>query len=420
MTNPNTTPALDVRALVRPDRVHGSLYSDPAVFQKELDSIWHKVWVYIGHASEIATPGDYVRRQIGLQPVLMVRGEDDRVRVLFNRCRHRANLVCHKERGHAKRLICPYHGWTYSTTGELLGATFDEAYGGGLRRESLGLIPVPRVASYRGLVFASLAAEGISLEEHLGRVTEFIDLVIDRSPAGEVELSAGVQKVRYRGNWKMLPENSVEGGYHGLFIHKFVFNLSDSRTAQDRSAHQEDSILSLPGGHMVQDQRRQRTQKPAGAPAAREAYLQAMERTYGKDRGQALAEDLPPMFFVFPNLLYIQTHFRRVQPVSAEETTVHYHPALLKEVPPEINQALLRHHEGFFGPAGFLVGDDFQIMERNQAGLRALGDEWLFLGRGMHREKRLEDGGSSGYAMDENHLRGMWRHYADLMSGTPA
>jgi phenylpropionate dioxygenase-like ring-hydroxylating dioxygenase large terminal subunit len=430
MTNPITVPAqapaqspaqsLDVRALVGPDRVHGSLYRDPAVFQQEIDSIWHKVWVYVGHASEVAAPGDYVRRQIGLQPVLMVRGEDDRVRVLFNRCRHRANLVCHKERGHARRLICPYHGWAYATTGELVGATFDEAYDGGLPRESFGLIPVPRVASYRGLVFASLAAEGISLEAHLGRMTEFIDLVIDRSPAGEIELSAGVQKVRYRGNWKMLPENALEGGYHGLFIHKFVFDLIDSRTTRDRNAHREDSILSLPGGHMVQDYRRQGTQKPVGAPtAAREAYLQAMERSYGKDRAQALAADLPPMFFVFPNLIYIQTHFRRVQPVSAEETTVHYHPALLKDAPPEINQELLRHHEGFYGPAGFLVPDDFQIMERNQAGLRAQGDEWLFLGRGMHREKRLEDGGSSGYAMDENHLRGMWRHYADLMSRSP-
>lgn len=408
MTIPITAAAqpFDIRALVKRDRVHGSLYRDPAVFQKEIDAIWHKVWVYVGHESEVAARGDYVRRQIGLQPVLMVRGSDGQVRVLFNRCRHRANLVCSRERGHADRLICPYHGWAYATTGDLIAATFDEAYDAGMQQEDFGLIPVPRLAYYRGLVFASLSVHGISLDEHLGRVREFIDLVIDRSPAGEVELSAGVQKVRYRGNWKMLPENSLEGGYHGLFVHKFAFNLVDS-SARNRGAHQEDSILSLPGGHMVQDFRRQATQKPSGTSAgtsagARGAYPQAA--------------DLPPMFFVFPNLVYIQTHFRRVQPVSVDETTVHYYPALLKGARAEINRELLRQHEGFFGPAGFLVPDDFQIMERNQLGLQALGDEWLFLGRGVHREKRFEDGGSSGYAMDENHLRGMWRHYADLMS----
>ena len=99
------------------------------------------------------------------------------------------------------------------------------------------------------------------------------------------------------------------------------------------------------------------------------------------------------------------------------ETHVYYQPVLLKGVPPEINQEILRSHEITFGPAGFLSPDDIEIMERNQIGIQAQGNEWLFIGRGIHREENLPNGGTRGHDMDENHLRGLWRHYAQLLSG---
>jgi phenylpropionate dioxygenase-like ring-hydroxylating dioxygenase large terminal subunit len=64
-------------------------------------------------------PGDYVRKSLGLQDVIMTRGADGQVRLLLNRCAHRGNLVCEAERGHAKSFRCPYHRWTYKNTGEL-------------------------------------------------------------------------------------------------------------------------------------------------------------------------------------------------------------------------------------------------------------------------------------------------------------
>jgi phenylpropionate dioxygenase-like ring-hydroxylating dioxygenase large terminal subunit len=79
--------------LIKPDRVHGRVYYDSDVFALEQEKIWSKVWVYIGHESEVPEPGDYVRREIGLQPILLVRGRDGKLRALYNRCRHRANLV---------------------------------------------------------------------------------------------------------------------------------------------------------------------------------------------------------------------------------------------------------------------------------------------------------------------------------------
>jgi hypothetical protein len=79
--------------LVKPDRVHGSLYTDPRIFADELARIWYRTWVYVGHVSEIRQPGDYVRKSIGLQDVIMTRAADGGVHLLLNRCAHRANLV---------------------------------------------------------------------------------------------------------------------------------------------------------------------------------------------------------------------------------------------------------------------------------------------------------------------------------------
>ena len=149
---------------------------------------------------------------------------------------------------------------------------------------------------------------------------------------------------------------------------------------------------------------------------ARQAYLKAMVAAYGESRARELSEGLPAFFFIFPNFMFIQTHFRRLDPVSIDRTNVYYHPVLLKGAPEEINREILRFHEMSFGPAGLLTPDDMQTFERNQAGLGAHGDEWLYLGRGAHRETRYADGSASGQFMDETQLRGMWRHYAQLMS----
>ncbi len=411
----------DVGALVQPDRIHGRLYYDAAIFALEQRRIWDRVWVYLAHDSELPRPGDFVRRQLGLQPVIVVRGADGVIRALYNRCRHRANLVCHKERGNAAEFLCPYHGWTYATDGRLVAPTFGEAYDAALGKEQFGLTPVARVAAYRGLIFASASAAGAGLDEHLGAVKPLIDFAIDRAPAGELALTAGTQCVRYRGNWKMMAENSVEN-YHGPFVHKVAFALSDRRAGRIRASitrrapDQEDETYAFAGGHMVEYLPRQGPAVKAEPTPARRAYRDAMVAAHGEARARELTGTLPPFFFIFPNLLFIQTHLRRIEPVSVDETNVYYQPAFLKGAPQEINEELLRFHETSLGPAGFVAPDDMQIMERNQAALRARGDEWLFLGRGAHRERRLDDGRASGQFMDETQLRGLWRHYAALMS----
>ena len=411
---------IDYGALIEPTRVHSRLYCDPAVFEAELETIWHKVWVYVGHESEAPGPGDFVRRQIGTHPVVMIRGADGRIRVLYNRCRHRGNLVCHKEKGSAETITCPYHGWSYASDGALIGPTFKDGYAD-FPKDALGLTPLPRQGAYRGLVFASVAQDGITLDEHLGPAKHYIDLFMDQSPIGEIDIDTGVQKLRYQGNWKMLPENSMEGDYHGMFIHRIAFELHGRRTGLDMASLMSksvpDVIIGLPGGHMVEDYSGATMGAPKTPPPPwRLKYVADMEARYGKERARILTTTIAPLMYVFPNLLHVMTHIRRVQPVSVNETFVYYQPMRLKGAPDELNEARLREHEFGFGPAGFISPDDIEIMERNQIGLQAQGNGWLFIGRGAHRTKTLPDGRTAGYTMDENQLRAMWQHYARLMN----
>jgi phenylpropionate dioxygenase-like ring-hydroxylating dioxygenase large terminal subunit len=123
-----TRAAIDYRTLVKDDRVHGSVYTSPEIFDEEMENIFHRGWVYVGHDSEIPNPGDFRVRPMGRQSVIMVRDHDGQVQLLMNRCTHRANAVCQTERGNVSKFRCAYHGWTFRTNGDLLGVTYADRY----------------------------------------------------------------------------------------------------------------------------------------------------------------------------------------------------------------------------------------------------------------------------------------------------
>ena len=136
---------------------------------------WQHSWYYVANESEILNPGDFKSLIITEQPVIVVRGEDEQIRVLFNICRHREVMVCHEERGTTKQFVCPFHGWVYDTKGGLMGLAgpSDAIRAFQVRR---GLTPVPRVGTVCGCIFASLNADGESLKTYLKR-TKFFDEV---------------------------------------------------------------------------------------------------------------------------------------------------------------------------------------------------------------------------------------------------
>ena len=121
-------------------RVHRSAMTSPEVHRAEIERIFAKSWLYVGHESEIPNPGDFVRRPLGGRPIFMVRGVNSgNVNVFHNSCTHRGALVCRQDSGTAKVFSCFYHAWSFDTEGELKGVPDRDAYAGGLKFDELGL-----------------------------------------------------------------------------------------------------------------------------------------------------------------------------------------------------------------------------------------------------------------------------------------
>ena len=154
----------DIASLIRRDSVHRSVYTDPEIFALEMERIFGRTWVYLGHDCEISQEGDYKTTTIGTHPVILSRLTDGSVTALLNRCRHRGATVCQHEVGNSRFFRCAYHAWTYSNDGTLVGVPMPAGYGPSFNREAHGLAKVPRVASYRGFIFGSMAEDGPTLE----------------------------------------------------------------------------------------------------------------------------------------------------------------------------------------------------------------------------------------------------------------
>ncbi|MGP0057593.1 MAG: aromatic ring-hydroxylating oxygenase subunit alpha [Steroidobacteraceae bacterium] len=194
-------------ALIRSRRPGHALprefYTDPAIFECDMQSMLLKHWFCAGHMSSIARPGEYLVVDLGSESVIVVRTTAGEVRALLNVCRHRGSRLCAGRAGRAAaaRLTCPYHAWTYDLEGNLLAARLmPESF----RRSDMGLKTLP-VRVIEGLIF-----------------TTFAEQPLDFSAAEEaLARSAGVYgwaraKVAHRelysitANWKLAVENYME------------------------------------------------------------------------------------------------------------------------------------------------------------------------------------------------------------------
>lgn len=425
--------AVDARHLVHcpdpsdpatPHRVHRDAYVDPAVFEAEIDRIFGTAWVYVGHESEVRESGCFMTTTIGNQPVILVRSQDGEIRVLFNRCTHRAATVCQERRGRTTFFRCPYHAWTFRPDGTLGSFAFPDGYDDpGIKREDYALGRVPRVDSYRGFIFASLAATGPSLIEHLGNAAPYIDLFADLSPTGRFLVGKpGEHRYSYRGNWKTSMENSVDG-YHTNFVHSaFLEEVAPNRAAFRTFASKSPcTTVDLGNGHSLLDIRQALGDvlevKPTKT-AYGQAHKAALIERLGAERTREVFRSSGAQgwnLLVYPNLSFIQFHIRVTHPRAVDRTEVDMFPLLFDGGSAELNDERLRGHEIFYGPGGGGVNADLEVYHRVQDGLAAQSVEWLSFERGRNRTIAGANGELIGHASDEHPQRGFYRQWlADM------
>jgi Rieske 2Fe-2S family protein len=208
-------PALQPGALTLPAR-H---YTDPGLFQQELERIHFDMWLWAGRAEQLATPGSYLVVEVGSASVLILRGEGGALGAFHNVCRHRGTLLCSGDEGQLPgRLQCRYHGWTYALDGRLVGAPhMDRVEGFRESDYSLGKVAV---AEWDGHVFINLKADPPPLSEHLA------GLDVKFRPWRMQELKRVERRVYHvKANWKLVIQNYSEC-LHCPLAHPLLHRLS--------------------------------------------------------------------------------------------------------------------------------------------------------------------------------------------------
>ena len=161
---------------------------------------------------EIPNNGDFATRQIGDDPFVLIRGDDAKVRLLFDSCSHRSTQLCRAERGNALTFRCPYHGWTYNNSGELVGVPQNATGFKALDKSQWGMLAAPEIDTYEGLIFAALEPQTKSLREHLGDFTWYLDLHVKLT--GGMEVVGEPHRWIVDADWKSGADNFSGDSYH--------------------------------------------------------------------------------------------------------------------------------------------------------------------------------------------------------------
>src|SRR6478609_462266 len=340
--------------LVQPDRVHRSVYADPAIFELEMERLFGRAWLILGHQSQVKAPGDYFTTRMGREPVVVVNNGSD-IKVLINRCAHRGAMVCAEGTGNTERFVCPYHGWSYDRAGELKAVPF----GSGYRQETLKnlqLKPVPRVGNYRGFLFASLSPSGASLEDFLGAAKASFDDFVDRAPGGELEVAGGVFKHVYHGNWKLMLENHLDGA-HPAWVHASSVAVarnapepgapgqekySDIAVRQMRQNGAPDSVWeaigmwTTPRGHGYMGDYHDDTRLVAGlGNPAFEEYRRRLVACVGEKEADRILRVTLWNTIIYPNCSFMSQfrQLRIIHPVAVDRSVVCTYSFRMKDAP---------------------------------------------------------------------------------------
>ena len=425
--------------LVRPDRVHRSVYADPAIFDLEMERVFGRAWLLLGHESQVPHPGDYFTTRMGREPVILVRKSEKEAAVLVNRCAHRGSMVCAEGRGNVERFVCPYHGWSYDRAGALkavpLASSFPQDKLAGLRLKA-----VPRDASYRGFVYASLAPGGETLEEFLGPAKASLDDFVDRAPGGELEVAGGVFKHAYNGNWKLMLENHLDGA-HPAWVHassvavarnapepgrpgeEHYYDIAVRQMRQNgapESVWEATGIWTTPRGHGYMGDYHDDSRLVAGLgnPVFDEYRQRLIERVGEKEADRILRVTLWNTI-LYPNASFMSQfrQLRIIHPLAVDRSVVYTYSFRMKHAPPRMFRDTIAFSNVVNGTASWVLTDDLEVYERIQRGFSSGAVEWAYIGRGHGRDAAEPDGtlrGATGTS--EVFIRGQMRAWLDYMS----
>ncbi|MCY1389509.1 Anthranilate 1,2-dioxygenase large subunit [compost metagenome] len=426
----------DISDLLRDSEVHRDVYISPDIFRLEMERLWKRTWLYVGHASQVPNPGDYFTTTLATQPVVMVRHTDGEVHVVMNRCAHKGAKVVSDCSGNVGKFFrCPYHAWTFKTNGELLAIPLRKGYedtGFEQCDGARGLARVAHVRNYRGFVFARLDDEGPDFEEFFGESLSSIDNMCDRSPEGELEVAGGVLRYMHDCNWKIFLEN-LNDTMHPMVAHESAAGTAKAMwTEQPADAKKpmavelfvpfaegyafsdEMGVRVLPHGHSYTG---------VGSVSLHSGYSdipeyeEKMHSAYGSERAHEILGMARHNTVYYPSLTIkgVIQAIRVIRPISENKTLIESWTFRLKGAPEKLLQRTVMYTRLINSPMSVVGHDDMHVYQCIQEGLQAQGNDWVSLHRGYsHAEIGTGDFVCNGTS--EISMRNQFRAWKQYMS----
>lgn len=421
-----------IRALVRDGEVHSSVYTDAQLFALEMERLFHRRWLFLGHESQLPEPGSYFTGRLGQVPVVCVRGEDGQVRTLVNRCSHRGAKVCQGTAGKVPKLVCPYHGWTFELSGKLNWIPLREEYTGAACDRLHDLQEVAAMESYRGFLFASLQAPASSLSDYLGHFRTTIDNLVDRAPGGSVIASPILIRHKYRANWKLTFEN-LNDTLHARVAHSAAARAAQlvaralpagqadptlnmmTANAKPLEAFRDLSQVTEAGGHSYFG-----AHMPTTYGQIQEEYTEALVRAKGSEEAQRILGVERHVGILYPGSSWHARYqtVRIMQPLRPDLTEVIGFVFRLDGAPDGLLESALHYCNGSTSAFSTVITDDLEIYEGIQRAAHG-APGWLQIARET-RHRAAEPGTGSYPATSEAYIRNQYNSWLDAMCGETA
>lgn len=424
-----------IRALIRPDSVHRDLYLDAELFELEMTRLWRNTWIYVGHESQVPNAGDFYTTVIGLEPVIMLRGTDGVVRVLPNRCAHKGTKLVSAVQGHCAggALRCPYHGWTYRLDGTLRTIPLKAGYeGSGFEgsEASKGLQAIT-AADYRGFVFARLGRDGPDFHEYFGESLSSIDNMVERSPAGRLQVAGGVLRYLHDCNWKMFVEN-LNDAMHPMVAHESSAGTAKRLWQQAPAGAPTPMVIEqfapFVNGYEFFEKMGVRVYQNGHSYTGVNfsihssysnvgEYERRMVAAYGEERANRILGEARHNTVYYPSLTIkgaIQA-IRVVRPLAVDRTLIESWTFRLVDAPDDILNRTTTYTRLINAPTSVVGHDDLHCYRSIQEGLASASNEWVSLHRNYSPGDPSSVAGTYG-ATNEAPMRGQYQAWARFMT----
>lgn len=394
-------------------KVPRTSFVDTDVFESERNAIFNRCWLYLGHASELAKPGQFVTRTVAGRNVIFNRDAAGKVNAFMNTCPHRGATVCRDRSGTAKNFQCFYHGWVFGSDGKLKDQPGKDSYCEGFNDAGGGdLVKAPRHEEYRGFHFIAFDKDIVDLPTYLGNAREYIDLVADQSEVG-MAIVGGTQEYSLRANWKLLVENSIDG-YHASTTHASYLDYLKGTVGSLAPVPLVGHGRDLGNGHAVIEYA-----APWGRPVGQwipawgeqgkadiEKIVAGLAQRFGAERAQRIALKNRNLL-IFPNLIIndiMAVTVRTFYPLAPNFLHVNAWALAPTEESEWSRKSRLENFLEFLGPGGFATPDDVEALQQCQTGYENVREAgWNDISKGMGKPQPAMD--------DEVQMRAFWTEW---------